>query len=575
MVTSRHPLSVPAGITRQIWLAIVFGCIGMLLFGYDTGVVSGAMVLVADDLNLTNQQQEQAVSVTTFFAAVSCLLAAPLTSRFGRRLPIAVAAMLYLAGSLLCGLATDFTGLFLGRLILGLGIGLSSVGVPMFTSELAPSDVRGLVVTIGSASIVVGQVVASLANVAFQQTYGGWRLAFGIAAVPAFIQLPGVFLLPESPRWLCQVGRTAEAELTLKRLRETEDVQAELDEILGEEQLTTGGDRLQAIRELWSNRVLRRSALLGIGLQMLNQLSGINTIMYYSATILRAYAGFHTSAAIWLALLCTFGQLAGNVISLFLMDHGRRATILPSAAVVFFALLALSFGFFVLNFVDPASGGAGLARIIVRRAPPLARTLHRPFAVERSTHPHFQPDFPRRSHRAALGAPPQPPPSVRPRALPVSCKLSPLRRRPFSPPAPASQVVVGLMAYLIAFGAGMSAVPLVYTSEIYPMRVRSAGVSQAMLAQWLTNGLVSITFLSLSDTITTGGTFAIFATLSGLGWLWIYIYAPETAGVPLEHIEKLFSDPYPRGLRRERFASLSSLLEKPTEETALKAAQPA
>jgi len=240
--------------------------------------------------------------------------------------------------------------------------------------------------------------------------------------------------------------------------------------------------------------------LLGIGLQMLNQLSGINTIMYYSATILRAYAGFHTSAAIWLALLCTFGQLAGNVISLFLMDHGRRATILPSAAVVFFALLALSFGFFVLNFVDPASGGAGLARIIV---------------------------------------------------------------------------VVGLMAYLIAFGAGMSAVPLVYTSEIYPMRVRSAGVSQAMLAQWLTNGLVSITFLSLSDTITTGGTFAIFATLSGLGWLWIYIYAPETAGVPLEHIEKLFSDPYPRGLRRERFASLSSLLEKPTEETALKAAQPA
>jgi len=500
MVTSRHPLSVPAGITRQIWLAIVFGCIGMLLFGYDTGVVSGAMVLVADDLNLTNQQQEQAVSVTTFFAAVSCLLAAPLTSRFGRRLPIAVAAMLYLAGSLLCGLATDFTGLFLGRLILGLGIGLSSVGVPMFTSELAPSDVRGLVVTIGSVSIVVGQVVASLANVAFQQTYGGWRWAFGIAAVPAFIQLPGVFLLPESPRWLCQVGRTAEAELTLKRLRETEDVQAELDEILGEEQLTTGGDRLQAIRELWSNRVLRRSALLGIGLQMLNQLSGINTIMYYSATILRAYAGFHTSAAIWLALLCTFGQLAGNVISLFLMDHGRRATILPSAAVVFFALLALSFGFFVLNFVDPASGGAGLARIIV---------------------------------------------------------------------------VVGLMAYLIAFGAGMSAVPLVYTSEIYPMRVRSAGVSQAMLAQWLTNGLVSITFLSLSDTITTGGTFAIFATLSGLGWLWIYIYAPETAGVPLEHIEKLFSDPYPRGLRRERFASLSSLLEKPTEETALKAAQPA
>jgi len=272
-------------------------------------------------------------------------------------------------------------------------------------------------------------------------------------------------------------------------------VQAELDEIMAEEQLESE-DKLQAIRDLWVKRGLRRAALLGIGLQMLNQLAGINTIMYYSATILRAYAGFHTSAAIWLSLLCTFGQLVGNVISLYIMDHGRRATIMPSIIIVFCSLCGLSAGFFILTFVEATSGVAGLARILV---------------------------------------------------------------------------VVALMTYLISYGAGLSSVPTVVCSEIYPIRVRSAGMSQAMFTQWVTNGIVSITFLSLSDGITTGGTFALFAAFSGIGGLLVHRYLPETAGVPLEHIEKLFADPYPRGLRKEPRTSLSNLAgyRKPSESTSL------
>jgi hypothetical protein len=148
----------PPLITGPVWLAIFFGCIGQMLFGYDTGVVSGAMVLIADDLELTNGQEEIAVCITNLTAAFSCLISAPLTSRFGRRIAVALSAGLFIAGTLLAAMCEDFSTLLLGRATLGIAIGISSVAVPMLTSELAPPHIRGTVVTLTGMSVVFGQV---------------------------------------------------------------------------------------------------------------------------------------------------------------------------------------------------------------------------------------------------------------------------------------------------------------------------------------------------------------------------------------------------------------------------------
>ena len=126
------------------------------------------------------------------------------------------------------------------------------------------------------------------------------------------------------------------------------------------------------------------------------------------------------------------------------------------------------------------------------------------------------------------------------------------------------------MSYLISFGAGLSVVPTVVASEIYPLRVRAVGMSQVMIAQWLANALVAATFLSLADALTIGGVFAITAAITGLGGLCIYRYLPETAGVPLEHVERVFDDPYPRVVRKDRNGSIYGAQLKPTEVTSLK-----
>ena len=126
------------------------------------------------------------------------------------------------------------------------------------------------------------------------------------------------------------------------------------------------------------------------------------------------------------------------------------------------------------------------------------------------------------------------------------------------------------MTYLVAFGAGLSVVPTVVASEIYPLRLRAVGMSQVMVAQWRTNALVAATFLSLADVLTIGGVFAITAAITGAGGVWIYHYLPETAGVPLEHVERVFDDPYPRVVRKDRNDSIYGAPLKPTEATSLK-----
>ena len=206
------------------------------------------------------------------------------------------------------------------------------------------------------------QVLAGLANGALQQVDSGWRWSFGIAVIPAMIQLPGLLLLEESPRWLCQVGRTTEAEQTLQRIRETDSILEELLEIQNDTQQTSASS-VAALRELWFTKELRRAAALGVGLQLLNQLSGINTVMYYSATIMRSYAGFNRAQAIWISLVCSLAQLTGSIGSAISMDWGRRRTMLRSMLLVICSLFVLSAAFFVLTYINDSAFGACTAAL--------------------------------------------------------------------------------------------------------------------------------------------------------------------------------------------------------------------
>ena len=199
---------------------VLFTVIGGFLFGYDTGVVSGAMVLIADDLELSSAYEEMVVSATIAGALAGAGVSGWLSDRFGRRAAIIVSSLVFMAGAAAMALAPSISVLIVGRAIVGLGVGLASTVVPIYISECAPANFRGRLNVVNNVMVCVGQLCATLVDGAFASVPGGWRWMLGLSALPAALQLLGfAALLPRSPRWLLKRGRETEALHALMWLR--------------------------------------------------------------------------------------------------------------------------------------------------------------------------------------------------------------------------------------------------------------------------------------------------------------------------------------------------------------------
>ena len=198
--------------------------VGGLLFGYDTGIVSGAMVLIRNQTAIINDdlQQEAIVSSTTGLAAVGALASGTVNRVFGRKPVLVTAAVIFTIGAVVMALANTFATLLTGRMVVGVAVGLASSTVPLYIAELAPAHMRGLLVSVNNACIVIGQVLAAIvAGFLSADTTHGWRYMLGLGGVPSALQLVGLVFLPESPRWLLAAGREDEARAVLQKLHGT------------------------------------------------------------------------------------------------------------------------------------------------------------------------------------------------------------------------------------------------------------------------------------------------------------------------------------------------------------------
>ncbi|CAM9753671.1 unnamed protein product, partial [Laminaria digitata] len=169
----------------------VTSALGGFLFGYDTGVVSGAMLLIAADFDLSDVQEEVVVTITIVAAVTAALAGGPGMEYWGRRPVILLAAIIFTLGAVMLAAAGSFAGLVMGRLVVGLGIGLTSLATPVYIAEAAPSNVRGKLVTLNTLFITVGQVVAGLVDGLFAETEGGWRYMLGLSGVPSLFMTVG------------------------------------------------------------------------------------------------------------------------------------------------------------------------------------------------------------------------------------------------------------------------------------------------------------------------------------------------------------------------------------------------
>jgi MFS transporter, SP family, sugar:H+ symporter len=327
-----------------------FGALGGLLFGYDTGVISGAILFITEDFGLSAFMQGAVVAALLLGAMVGAALAGPLSDRIGRRRLIIAAAVTFTVGAIAAAVAPSAGTLVAARFVLGLAVGSAALVVPLYLSEIAPTEIRGAIASLNQMMIVVGILAAFIVN-AILASSGDWRLMLGLAAVPSLILLVGMAFMPETPRFLVRTGEEGEAREVLDEVTtDTESPERKVREIREVEEQETGSG-LELLRARW----IRPALVVAIGLAVLQQLIGINTIIYYAPTTLTS-VGYGPESAIYANLAIGALNVAMTVIAIRIIDRvGRKPMLLAGLVGMVASLTILGVSSEVLS--EPNSAG--------------------------------------------------------------------------------------------------------------------------------------------------------------------------------------------------------------------------
>ncbi|MGQ5112896.1 sugar porter family MFS transporter [Bacillus halotolerans] len=330
-------------------LIMISATFGGLLFGYDTGVINGALPFMArsDQLNLTPVTEGLVTSMLLLGAAFGALLCGKLADRYGRRKMILNLSFLFFLASLGTAFAPNVLTMVIFRFLLGLAVGGASSMVPAFLAEMAPYEKRGRMVTQNELMIVGGQFLAYVFNailgVAMADTGHVWRYMLVLCAIPALILFASMLMVPESPRWLTSKGKKSEALRVLKLIRDEKRAEAEFKEIQAAAVKDSNVEK--AIKE-FSTPWLRRLLWIGIGVAIVNQITGVNSIMYYGTQILQE-SGFGTKAALIANIGNGLISVIAVIIGIWLVGRVNRRPILmiglsgTTTALLFIAIFSI------------------------------------------------------------------------------------------------------------------------------------------------------------------------------------------------------------------------------------------
>lgn len=341
----------------HVVLTSVIAALAGLLFGLDIGVISGALPFIAKQFHVGDQLQEWIVSSMMVGAAFGALGSGWMAKAIGRKYSLMIGAALFACASTLCALAWSPAILIMGRILLGLAVGIASFTAPLYLSEIAPPSMRGAMISLHQLMVTVGILAAFLSNTAFSGA-GDWRWMLGVIAFPAIAMLLGLLFLPRSPRWLMSRGRNEEAEAVLDRLRgDRKTVETEMREIT--DQLKVEFDGWGLFR---TNPNFRRSVWLGVMLQVMQQLTGINVVMYYAPRIfgLAGYGSSHDQ--LWGTVIVGIVNVAATFIAIGLVDRwGRKPILYTGFTVMTLALATLG----AMLHVGITSGASQIVAVVM------------------------------------------------------------------------------------------------------------------------------------------------------------------------------------------------------------------
>ncbi|XP_006644257.2 sugar transport protein MST8 [Oryza brachyantha] len=366
----------PGKMTIFVFLACLVASSGGLIFGYDIGISGGvtsmdpflikffpSVYAKEKEMVETNQYCKFDSELLTLFtsslylaALVASLFASVITRKFGRRMTMLGGGVIFLVGAILNGAAADVAMLIIGRILLGIGVGFSNQAVPLYLSEMAPARMRGMLNISFQLMITVGILAANLINYFTDKIAGGWgwRVSLGLAAVPAFIMSGGSLFLPDTPNSLLARGKEDEARTMLRRIRGTNDVGPEYDD------LVAASEASKAIVNPWSTLLERRyrpQLVMSLLIPTLQQLTGINVVMFYAPVLFKTI-GFGGTASLMSAVITGLVNMVATFVSIATVDRlGRRKLLLQGGVQMIIAQLILG------TLIAIKFGTAGVANI--------------------------------------------------------------------------------------------------------------------------------------------------------------------------------------------------------------------
>ncbi|MFI5551383.1 sugar porter family MFS transporter [Streptomyces sp. NPDC051738] len=350
----------PPAVSRRLRLITIIATFGGLLFGYDTGVINGALPYMTEDLGLTAVTEGMVTSSLLLGAALGAVAGGRLSDARGRRRTILTLAVLFFIGALGCTLAPTTAVMVVARFVLGLAVGGASVTVPVYLAEVSPAERRGALVTRNELMIVTGQLLAFTSNAIIArvggESGGVWRWMLVIATLPAVVLWFGMLVMPESPRWLASQTRFGEALDVLKQVRSQQRAEAELAEVsalaVKEEQEKLGG-----WQDMKATPWIRKLMFIGFGIAIVQQITGVNTIMYYGTQILTD-AGFASDSALTANIANGVISVLATFVGIWLLGRvNRRPMLMVGQMGTTAALLLIG----VFSLVLPSGDGRAYA----------------------------------------------------------------------------------------------------------------------------------------------------------------------------------------------------------------------
>jgi sugar porter (SP) family MFS transporter len=502
--------------------------LGGFLMGFDASVISGVVKFIEPHFDLTKMQLGWAVSCLTLTATLAMMVSGPLSDKFGRRIILKWAAVLYAVSAVLSALAPSFTMLIIARMIGGLGVGASLILAPMYIAEISPAKVRGTMVSFNQLNIVIGISVAFFTNyliLILGDSDGNWvsqlgiskhnwRWMLGLETLPAILYFVFLFFVPESPRWLFIKGRKDEASDILSRVMPEEEVKETIAEIDNNIKKEKNKEKVR-VAELFKPS-LKLVLLIGVVIAITQQITGINAVFFYAPMIFEQ-TGIGTDASFSQAILVGLTNLVFTVLAMWMIDkYGRKLLLIIglSGIVISMGILALSFGnaTYKLDSEDIAVLEQQIDSDSWDEVEDI--TYDSDLAFKSSMTEIIGKDqFV--VHESEIVS----------RAININGWL----------------VLFSIIGFVASFAISLGPVMWVLFSELFPNRVRGLAISFVGFINSGVSFMVQLVFPWELATLGTSTTFLIYGIFGLLGLLFVGFYLPETKGKSLEELETLLT----------------------------------